>query len=72
MSRKKKRYSKFVASATAVALVASVAPGIASAASFKDVNGNYAEAVNYLATKGVNGFSQITFFPCKSAFFACS
>ncbi|MFJ7977694.1 S-layer homology domain-containing protein [Peribacillus sp. NPDC096379] len=61
MAYKQNSYLKFVATAaTATLVVGAVAP-LASAASFTDVSGKYKEAVDFVVSKGANGFSETSF-----------
>ena len=56
-----KSYRKFIATAaTATMVTAVVAPAI-SAASFTDVTERYSEAIDFLLSKGANGFSDSYF-----------
>lgn len=62
MSQQRKSYCKFVATATAAALVASsMAPVVSQAASFKDVPDRCKEAVDFVVSKGVQGFNETTY-----------
>ena len=57
MAYQPKSYRKFIAGAAAVAVVAPVVAPVASlaAANFTDVEGQYVEAVEFLASKGIKG-----------------
>ncbi|MCH1625103.1 S-layer homology domain-containing protein [Ferdinandcohnia quinoae] len=61
MSYKSKSYSKFIASAATATMVAAVVAPFASAAGFSDVAPKYNDAVNFLGTKGIEGFSDTKF-----------
>ena len=56
-----KSYRKFLAGAATTAVVASSFAGAAGAASFSDVESKYQAAVDFLASKGINGFPNGTF-----------
>ena len=64
-SNQSSRYKKFLVGAASAALVASAVVPAAEAAttsSFKDVNKNYTDAVNYLVENGIaRGTSDTTF-----------
>jgi hypothetical protein len=61
MAYQPKSYRKFIVGAVSTAVVASSFAGVAGAASFKDVNANYKEAVDFVVSKGINGFSATEF-----------
>ncbi|MFS0783786.1 S-layer homology domain-containing protein [Bacillus sp. 1P06AnD] len=62
MAYQPKSYRKFVATAATATLVASaVAPLASAATSFQDVNVNYQKAVDFVASKGIQGFSDKEF-----------
>jgi len=63
MGYKSKNYSKFVATAATATLVATAIAPFASAATDVPASSPYASAIDFLATKGVNGFSDGTFKP---------
>ena len=62
MAYQPKSYRKFIAGAAAVAVVAPVvAAPVAAATNFPDVEGQYVNAVEYLASKGIQGKLDGTF-----------
>ena len=63
MAYQPKSYRKFIAGAAAAAVVAPVVAPVASlaAVNFSDVEGQYVEAVEFLATKGIQGKGDGTF-----------
>lgn len=56
-----KPFRKFVATSVTATLVAAAVAPLASAAAFTDVKAEYKEAVNYVHSKGVQGFSETEF-----------
>ena len=58
MAYQPKSYRKFIAGAAAVAVVAPVVAPVASlaATNFTDVEGQYVHAVEFLASKGIQGY----------------
>lgn len=61
MTHQKRTYRKFIASTAAATLVASVVAPVASAAAYKDVAPKYKEAIDFVSSKGVEGFSKTEF-----------
>ena len=61
MAYQPKSYRKFVATAATATLVATAFAPFASAHSFKDVEEKYNEAVDFLVSKGVTGYTDGTF-----------
>ena len=61
MAYQPKSYRKFVATAATATLVATAFAPFASAASFTDVEDKYKDAVDFLVSKGVNGYADGTF-----------
>ncbi len=61
MTQETKSYRKFVATAATATLVASAVAPLASAASFTDVAPKYKEAVDFVVSKGAQGFSETKF-----------
>ncbi|WP_019240708.1 MULTISPECIES: S-layer homology domain-containing protein [Bacillus] len=66
MSQQKKSFSKFLATAATTTIVASAFAASASAASFTDVTPKYKEAVDFVVSKGVAGYSDGTFGVSKA------
>lgn len=56
-----KDHRKFLATAAAVAVVASAVAPAASAAEFKDVTDRYKEAVDFVVSKGAKGLTETSF-----------
>ncbi|WP_052343728.1 S-layer homology domain-containing protein [Bacillus massiliigorillae] len=61
MAKQSKRVYKFMASSVSATLVATAVAPIGAMAAFTDVGPSYKEAVNYLAERGIQGFSPKTF-----------
>ncbi|MEH6943449.1 S-layer homology domain-containing protein [Bacillus sp. JJ722] len=61
MGYQTKTFRKFVATSVTATLVATAVAPLASAAAFTDVKAEYREAVNYVHSKGVQGFSETEF-----------
>ncbi|PLS17833.1 hypothetical protein CVD28_09030 [Bacillus sp. M6-12] len=61
MAYQSKSFNKFVATAATATLVAGAIAPVAFAASFTDVAPKYKEAVDFVASKGINGFSETQF-----------
>ncbi|WP_042350880.1 S-layer homology domain-containing protein [Bacillus massiliigorillae] len=61
MAYQTKRFHKFISTAVTAGLVASAVAPIGAAAAFKDVQPQYKEAVDYVTSKGVQGFSNTEF-----------
>lgn len=61
MGYQTKPFRKFVATSVTATLVAAAVAPLASAAAFTDVKPEYKEAVNYVHSKGVQGFSETEF-----------
>ncbi len=61
MAYQPKSYRKFVATAATATLVAGAVAPLASAASFTDVAPKYKEAVDFVVSKGIKGFSETQF-----------
>ncbi|MGD6942407.1 S-layer homology domain-containing protein [Cytobacillus gottheilii] len=61
MAYQPKSYRKFVATAATATLVAGVLAPAVSAASFTDVPERYQEAVDFVVSKGIQGFSDTQF-----------
>ncbi|MFS0780430.1 S-layer homology domain-containing protein [Bacillus sp. 1P06AnD] len=57
MSMQKKSHRTFIATASATAVVASAVTPIAAAASFNDVTPTYKDAIDFVASKGVQGLN---------------
>ncbi|RFU67113.1 hypothetical protein D0469_15960 [Peribacillus saganii] len=61
MSYQPKSFNKFLATAATATLVAGAVAPAALAAGFTDVAPRYAEAVDFVASKGINGFTETQF-----------
>lgn len=61
MKKQSNVMNKFMVASVSTALIATSVAPIGYAASFKDVSSSYKDAVNYLSSKGVVGFSQSHF-----------